>query len=103
MTVPTPPLIRDATGDDVPGIRAIARAASAKYVPRLGREPAPMAADYEAPVAARHVVVIAVAGTIRGYMVAWPEADAYFIDNVGVDPACQGQGLGRRLIEHAAG
>jgi ribosomal protein S18 acetylase RimI-like enzyme len=97
------PLIRDATAEDIACIRTIARAAYAKYVPRIGREPAPMAADYEAAVAACRVVVIAAAGTVRGYMVAWPEADAYFIDNLGVDPECQGQGLGRRLIEHAAG
>ena len=94
-------LIRDATADDVARIRAIASAAYAKYVQRLGREPAPMGADYEAAVAARRVVVIAAAGTVRGYMVAWPQADAYFIDNLAIDPDCQGEGLGRRQIEHA--
>ena len=35
-------------------------------------------------------------------MIAWPEADAYFIDHIAVDPQCQGEGVGRRLIEHAA-
>ena len=35
-------------------------------------------------------------------MVAWPESDAYFIDDLAVDPGCQGDGLGRRLIDHAA-
>jgi ribosomal protein S18 acetylase RimI-like enzyme len=83
-------------------MRAIALAAYAKYVPRIGREPAPMVADYEAAVAANRAVVIETAGSVRGYMIAWPEPDAYFIDNIGVDPACQGGGLGRRLINHAA-
>ena len=80
-------------------MRAIARAAYAKYVPRIGREPAPMVADYEAAVAANRAVVIEAAGSVLGYMIAWPEPDAYFIDNIGVDPACQGGGLGRRLID----
>lgn len=102
-TAPATALIREATADDVPGIRAIARAAYAKYVPRLGREPAPMGADYATAVAARRVVVIEVAGTVRGYMVACPEDDAYFIENLAVDPDYQGQGLGRCLIDHAAG
>lgn len=94
--------IRSATAGDVARIGAIARAAYVKYVPRIGREPAPMIADYEAEVAARRVVVIEAAGKVSGYMVAWPEPDAYFIDNIAVDPECQGEGLGRCLIEHAA-
>jgi len=100
--MPSTPLIRAAAAGDVARIRAIARAAYAKYVPRVGREPAPMTADYEAEVAAQRTVVIEVAGTVDGYMVAWPEDDAYFIDNIGVEPSRQGTGLGRRLLEHAA-
>lgn len=61
-----------------------------------------MTADYEAEIAARRVVVIEAAGTVSGFMVAWPEPDAYFIDNIAVDPVSQGDGLGRCLIEHAA-
>jgi ribosomal protein S18 acetylase RimI-like enzyme len=60
-----------------------------------------MVADFEAEVAANRVVVIEAAGSVRGYMIAWPEPDAYFIDNIAVDPKSQGDGLGRRLIDHA--
>jgi ribosomal protein S18 acetylase RimI-like enzyme len=95
------PRIRSAVADDVARIGAIARAAYALYVPRIGREPAPMVADFEAEVAANRVVVIEAAGSVRGYMIAWPEPDAYFIDNIAVDPESQGDGLGRRLIDHA--
>lgn len=103
MTTPdNTPLIRSATADDVARIGAIARAAYTKYMPRLGREPAPMMADYDVAVAAHRVVVIEAAEMVCGYMIAWPEADSYYIDNIAVDPACQGEGLGRRLIEHAA-
>ena len=100
-TLSNTPLIRSATADDAARIGAIARAAYAKYVPRIGREPAPMVADFDAEIAAHLIVVIETAGKISGYMIAWPEADAYFIDNIAVDPGCQGDGLGRRLIDHA--
>jgi ribosomal protein S18 acetylase RimI-like enzyme len=103
MTTPSSkPHIRSATADDVARIGAIARAAYAKYIPRMGREPAPMGADFGAEIAAHRVVVIEAADRVGGYMIAWPEADAYFIDAIAVDPSCQGEGLGRRLIEHAA-
>ena len=103
MTTPSnTPRIRGATADDAARMRAIALAAYAKYVPRIGREPAPMVADYEAAVAANRAVVIEIAGSLRGYMIGWPEPDAVFVDNIGVDPAYQGGGLGRRLVNHAA-
>jgi ribosomal protein S18 acetylase RimI-like enzyme len=86
---------------DASEIRRIARAAYAKYVPRIGREPAPMAADYDADVAAQRAVVIEADAKLCGYMVAWPESDTYFIENIGIEPQHQGSGLGRLLIEHA--
>lgn len=61
-----------------------------------------MVADFPALVAVGHVVVAEDRDGIKGYMVGWPEADAYFIDNVAVDPEHQGQGLGRYLVEYAA-
>ena len=60
-----------------------------------------MVADFDAEIAAHRIVVVETAGKVGGYMIAWPEADAYFIDNIAVDPACQGEGLGRRLMEYA--
>jgi GNAT superfamily N-acetyltransferase len=93
--------IRRATEGDVARIIAIARAAYIKYVPRIGREPLPMLADYGAEIAAGHVVVIEIAGTVGGYLISWSTLEAYFIDNVAVDPAHQGLGLGRQLIEYA--
>jgi ribosomal protein S18 acetylase RimI-like enzyme len=61
-----------------------------------------MLADFAAEIVAGRVVVIETAGGVNGYMIAWPEADAYFIDNIAVDPECQGKGLGRHLIVYAA-
>jgi ribosomal protein S18 acetylase RimI-like enzyme len=93
--------VRVARAGEASEIRRIARAAYSKYIPRIGREPAPMAADYEADIAARRAVVIEADEKLRGYMVAWPEGDAYFIENIGIEPQHQASGLGRRLIDHA--
>jgi ribosomal protein S18 acetylase RimI-like enzyme len=94
-------LIRKATADDTARVRAITHAAYRKYVARIGREPTPMSADFAAAIAADHVVVIETEGVVAGCMIAWPQADAYFIDNIAVDPARQGAGLGRNLMDHA--
>jgi ribosomal protein S18 acetylase RimI-like enzyme len=95
-------MIRIARTGDVERIREIARAAYARYVPRIGREPAPMMATYDADVSAGRVVVLEVERKVIGYLVAWPEEDAYFIENIGIEPELQGKGWGRRLIDHAA-
>jgi len=42
------------------------------------------------------------AGAIEGYLISWPKTEAYFIDNIAVNPAHQGLGLGRQLMEYAA-
>ena len=68
MTTPgNKPQIRKAIEGDAAPMRTIARAAYAKYVPRIGREPSPMVADYEAAVAAGRAVVIEADGSVRGY------------------------------------
>jgi ribosomal protein S18 acetylase RimI-like enzyme len=95
--------LRAAAPEDAARLREIAQAAYEKYVPRIGREPWPMRADYAAAIAVGRVLVIEADGAVVGYMVAWPEPDAYFVDNIAVDPACQGRGAGRALIDHAVG
>jgi ribosomal protein S18 acetylase RimI-like enzyme len=93
--------MRAAIAADTDTIGAIARAAYSKYVARIGQAPAPMFADFAAYIARDAVVLIESDGKVCGFMIAWPETNAYFIDNIAVDPAAQGRGLGRRLIEHA--
>jgi ribosomal protein S18 acetylase RimI-like enzyme len=93
--------LRAAVPSDEARLREIARAAYAKYVPRIGREPMPMGADFAPEIAAGHAFVVESEGEVAGYMVAWAEPDAYFIDNIAVDPTRQGTGLGRELINRA--
>jgi ribosomal protein S18 acetylase RimI-like enzyme len=90
--------IRRATEGDVARIVAIARAAYSKYVARIGREPPPMLADFAVEVAAGHVVVFEISGAVEGYLISWPKMEAYFIDNIAVDPARHGLGLGRNML-----
>ena len=94
-------LIRPARPGDAERLREIARAAYAKYIPRLGREPTPMSADYAAAVAAGRAVVVVRGDTLLGYLIGRVEDDgSYFIENIAVDPDCQGEGSGARLLRY---
>ena len=95
--------IRLAETVDLAAVRAIARASYAIYVPRIGREPAPMVADFEAAQVAGDLWVVRPEGSdgqIAGFVVAYGRDDHWHLENVAVDPAAQGTGLGRALIAH---
>jgi ribosomal protein S18 acetylase RimI-like enzyme len=96
----TPP-IRPATAADTAAIEALAEAAYAPYVARMGRRPGPMDDDYVARVAAGQAFVMAEGGRLLGYVVLIPEADALLLDTVAVDAAARGRGLGRALVAFA--
>lgn len=93
-------MIRPATPDDEPAIRACAAAAYAPYVPRIGREPAPMQADFAAQIAAGQVHVATGAGGVLGYVVFYPDGDGVLLESVAVLPSAAGQGIGKALIAH---
>lgn len=101
----TDPVLREAGTTDRAAIEAIARAAYAIYLPRLGRAPAPMLQDFEAPIAACHVRIALIDEGLAGYALRFPKAGAMFIENIAVHPKWQGHGIGRCLLadaEHAA-
>lgn len=91
--------IRPATPDDVPAIEACARAAYAPYVPRIGREPAPMVADFRSAVAAGRVQVLGEDDALLGYVVAYADGNATKLENIAILPGCTGRGHGRALID----
>ncbi len=94
-------LLRLATEDDVDAVRAIARRAYHGYIERLGREPAPMGADYERLISAGQVTVCEVDGDVVGVLVLISDPSGLHIENVAVEPNRQGEGFGRALLDHA--
>jgi ribosomal protein S18 acetylase RimI-like enzyme len=92
--------IRAAQAPDAPAIKEVVERAYAKYVERIGRRPGPMDDDYPALVAAGEVFV-AVQQAIVGVLVLRRQPDHLLVENVAVDPAFQGQGYGRMLLDFA--
>lgn len=57
--------------------------------------------DYAARIAERSVYVLESGGSIAGVLVLLPGEGSLLLDNVAVDPALQGRGYGRALIDFA--
>ena len=90
---------RHSTPADAAAMRAIAEAAYAKYIARMGRRPRPMDADFEAAAAADETWVIEAAdGSVAGYSINELYDDHLLVENLGVAPEHQGHGFGRRLL-----
>ena len=104
MTAPDITLRRAGSGDAT-FMRDLARAAYAHYVERVGREPGPMVDDYDRRVSDDECWIASTdgadGGTDIGILVLRHETDHVVIDNVEVDPAVQGQGVGRLLLGFA--
>lgn len=90
-------MIRQAKPDDAAAIREIAEASYARYVPRIGRRPAPMDADIDAQIGQGVLYVYDDAKPL-GYIAFWPERGAMVLDAVGVAPEASGRGIGKALI-----
>ncbi|AOJ71738.1 MULTISPECIES: GNAT family N-acetyltransferase [Burkholderia] len=92
---------RRAAPRDVSAIRALTRAAHAKRVPLVGREPKRMTADH-AEAVANPLVHLMEAGEIPVALIELVLNDDHVaIENVAVLPAYQGWGLARRLPDFA--
>jgi GNAT superfamily N-acetyltransferase len=92
---------RRARPGDAAAIAALVNRAYEKYVDRIGRKPRPMTADYDKAVAAHQMWVVEDAGAIAAALELIPEKDVPLIENIAVDLAHQGTGLGRTLLAFA--
>jgi GNAT superfamily N-acetyltransferase len=93
--------LRRATAADASAIRDLTREAYAKWVPLIGREPKPMAADYEFAVRTHRFDLLLSDGALAGLIETVDEGDTLLVENVAVAPGFQGRGLGRMLLAHA--
>lgn len=93
--------MRLAVAGDVAEIRRCAEEAYALYVPRIGKKPAPMIADFATQIAAGQVHVCIEGARLLGYIVLYPRDDHLHVENVAVFPGQQGTGLGKFLMAFA--
>jgi GNAT superfamily N-acetyltransferase len=93
--------IRPAVLEDAAAIRDLTRAAYAKWVALIGREPLPMQADYRRAVAEHAIDLLIDGGALVGLIETILRPDHLWIENVAVAPERQGRGYGRLLLAHA--
>lgn len=92
---------RPAAPVDATGIATCVRAAYSPYIERIGRPPGPMLDDYDHVVRDHRAYVIEEDGEILGALVLIEKEGGILFDNIAVQPSRQGEGIGRRLMEHA--
>ncbi len=92
---------RIATLDDAQAIGDLTRQAYAKWVPLIGREPAPMTVDYVDAVQRHRFDLLELDGWLAGLIETTPQGDDLLIVNVAVSPDFQKRGLAVALMRHA--
>ena len=93
--------IRRAVPADAAAIRELTRSSYAKWIPVIGREPTPMAADYDRAVREHMIDLLFVGAELVGLIETVAQEDHLLIANVAVSPAFQERGYGRILLTHA--
>lgn len=95
------PILRRATAGDAAAMRDLTRAAYAKWVPVIGREPLPMRADHGRAVTEHLVDLWEERGELLALIETIPKPDHLLVENLAVRPDQQGRGLGDLLLRHA--
>lgn len=94
-------MIRTAVYHDLPEIRACAKQAYQRYIAAIGREPAPMTADFSSQITAREVYIATnESDDVLGFIVFRVVASHLLLENVAVFPRAAGKGIGRELIQY---
>ena len=93
--------VRRAGAEDAAAVRALTRAAYAKWLPVIRRGPTPMTADYDRIVRTDPIDLLLADGALVALVWMVPYPDHLLIENLATAPAHQGRGYGRRLLAHA--
>ena len=94
-------VIRRATAAEAADVAALVERAYAPWVPVIGRRPGPMDDDYPMHVAAGEVFVLHRDGALVAILVLQDAADHVWLDNLAVNPAWKGKGIGRVMLTFA--
>jgi ribosomal protein S18 acetylase RimI-like enzyme len=96
------PALRRATAADAEKLTALVRAAYARHVSVIGREPLPMTADWARLLCEQEIWILeGSAGEAVASLALDVQADHVLVWSVAVAPAQQQRGLGRRLMAFA--
>ena len=90
--------IRKAAKSDLPDIETCAATAYAIYVDRIGREPAPMVADFATALKKEQLYVAVENEQLVGFVVFYSQRGYMHLENVAVSPEFQQRGIGSGLI-----
>ncbi len=93
--------IRLGSGPDLPAISRIVAEAYGKYVARIGKPPGPMLDDYATHLRNGTVWVADESGSLAGLVVLLTGEDHLLLDNIAVEPARHGRGIGGALLRFA--
>ena len=94
------PFIRLAMTTGVPAIKMIARKSFERYVPLIGKLPAPMNAYFSGHVLKGTVFITQSEknrDSVLGYAIVLQRDGEWLLDNMAVSPEAQGQGVGSAL------
>lgn len=92
---------RAAERSDTELVTEIVRAAYARWVPVIGREPLPMRVDYGRAIEEHTIHVAEIGPEPVGLIETILNPDHLWIENVAVRPERQGAGIGRQLLAFA--
>ena len=90
--------LRAAAPQDAPILTRIAGEAYRQYIALMGREPAPMGADYAAHIADDTCFVAVLSEQLAAFAVLMQKPDGWWLETIATDPAQQGRGAGAALL-----
>ncbi|KAF4497624.1 acetyltransferase [Fusarium agapanthi] len=92
-----------ARASDISAIQSMVNAAYEKYIPRIGKPPAPMTADYASLLTTHDIFILHTTQSPAGALVLRhePDSNEIKIENLVIDPSAQGRGYGKALMRYA--